>query len=109
MLYEVITQCQSGSWFLYAIGDGINYWGDAFVNSADFSLLQSLKADTPFNTQTPFYDYASASVRGRLYRLYGGYDDGENRISAGLQNITMGVGRIWTPTNLFNPKRNNFV
>ena len=22
----------------------------------------------------------------------------------GLQNISMGVGRIWTPTNLFNPK-----
>lgn len=23
---------------------------------------------------------------------------------AGLQNINIGVGRIWTPSNLFNPK-----
>ncbi len=101
---RLTSQCQNGSWFLYATGDGIHYWGNAFVNSADFALQQTLKADTPFNTQTPFYDYASAGAQARVYRLYGGYDDGDNRISAGLQNITMGVGRIWTPTNLFNPK-----
>ncbi len=33
-----------------------------------------------------------------------GYDDGINRVVAGLQNISMGVGHIWTPTNLFNSK-----
>ena len=40
----------------------------------------------------------------KLYRLYAGYDDGKSRVVAGLQNINIGVGHIWTPSNLFNPK-----
>jgi len=43
-------------------------------------------------------------VYAKLYRLYAGYEDEENRVVVGLQNITMGVGHLWTPTNLFNPR-----
>lgn len=90
--------------FFTFIGDGLNYWGREYVESPDFSYVKQIEPDTPFRTQSSFHDYGGGAARARLYRLYGGYDDGRNRLSLGLQNITMGVGRIWTPTNLFNPR-----
>ncbi|RLA76430.1 MAG: hypothetical protein DRG30_02820, partial [Epsilonproteobacteria bacterium] len=92
------------AFFLTAIGDSVNYLGEKYVNSTSFDFIRQLRSDTPFKTQTSFCDYDEGSTYGRLYRLYGGYDDGKNRIVLGLQNITMGVGHIWTPSNLFNPR-----
>jgi len=81
------------------IADGVNYFGDHYIDSESFKYIQKIKSDTTFNTKTndgPRY--------AKLYRLYGGYEDSQNRVVIGLQNISMGVGRIWTPTNMFNPK-----
>jgi len=36
--------------------------------------------------------------------MYGGYEDEENRVVLGFQNISMGVGRLWNPTDIFNPR-----
>jgi hypothetical protein len=81
------------------IADGVNYLGDYYINSASFEYIDQIKSDTSFKTKTndgPLY--------AKLYRLYGGYEDSKNRAVIGLQNISMGVGRIWTPTDMFNPK-----
>ena len=59
---------------------------------------------TPIQTQTDFLKYESFQSYLKLYRVYYGYEDNDNRIVIGLQNISMGVGRVWTPTNIFNPK-----
>ncbi len=93
-----------GNYFAKLIGDGVNYFGDEFVNSNDFKYIQQIQSDTPFKTQTSFKNYEQGSIYAKLYRLYAGYEDDKNRVTVGLQNITMGVGRFWTPTNLFNPK-----
>ncbi len=98
------TDYTSGDFFLTCIGDGINYYGHEYINSNEFKFIQQQKSDTPFKTQTSFHNYDNGSSYARLYRLYGGYEDSKNRVVVGLQNITMGVGRIWNPTNLFNPK-----
>ena len=90
--------------FATIIADGVNYLGDEYTDSNSFSYVKLSKADTPFRAQTGFYDYGDGSGYAKLYRLYGGYEDSENRTVLGLQNISMGVGRIWTPSNLFNPK-----
>ncbi len=90
--------------FLTMIGDGVNYLGHDFVSSNDFKYVKLQEADTPFKVQSDFHDYYEGSAYAKLYRLYGGYEDDKNRVVFGLQNISMGVGRIWTPTNLFNPK-----
>lgn len=90
--------------FSTIIADSVNYLGHDYVNSNSFEYVKRLEADVPFKTQTAFHDYYEGSTYAKLYRLYGGYEDDENRVVLGLQNITMGVGRIWTPTNLFNPK-----
>jgi hypothetical protein len=90
--------------FATFIGDGVNYYGAAYTNSLNFSYIKRQEADTPFNTQTSFREYKNGASYAKLYRLYGGYEDDENRVIIGLQNISMGVGRIWNPTNLFNPR-----
>ena len=91
------------TWFVKAIGDAVNYLGMSYIDSLSFDYIKIIHSDTPFDTQSTFHDYRVGAVSARLYRLYGGYDDGKNRIVAGLQNITMGVGHIWTPSNLYNP------
>ncbi len=93
-----------GKLFATLIADGLNYLGSEYVRSDSFALLQEQKSDTPFKTQTAFHHYDEGAFYAKLYRLYGGYEDDHNRVVMGLQNISMGVGRIWTPTNLFNPK-----
>ncbi len=92
------------NYFATIIADGVNYLGEEYTASNDFQFLKLIKSDTPFKTQTSFRDYDKGSAYAKLYRVYGGYEDSQNRVVVGLQNISMGVGRIWTPTNLFNPK-----
>lgn len=90
--------------FATLILDGVNYLGSEYVNSATFSFMRELQADVPFETQSNFYEYNKGTLYAKVYRLYAGYEDDKNRAVIGLQNISMGVGRIWTPTNLFNPR-----
>lgn len=91
-------------YFAKVIADGVNYYSDSYTNSYEFYLLSNQKADTPLSVQTSYKDYAQGEMYAKLYRAYAGYEDNKNLLSIGLQNITMGVGRFWTPTNLFNPK-----
>lgn len=90
--------------FSTVIADGVNYYGSKYVNSELFEYQKTLRSDTPFKTQTSFADYNGGSAYAKVYRAYGGYEDTQNRVVVGLQSITMGVGRIWNPTNLYNPK-----
>ena len=82
------------SFFATVIADGVNYLGDNYVKSDRFEYLKILHSDTPFKTQTNFKDYGDGSIYAKIYRLYGGYEDNDNRVVVGLQNISMGVGRI---------------
>ncbi|MEA2099741.1 MAG: hypothetical protein U9P72_06395 [Campylobacterota bacterium] len=98
------TDYTEGEFFATAIFDIVNYGGSEFIQSQFFHYLQKLDSDTPFNTHSNFYHYEKGAVQTKLYRFYGGYEDDKNRVILGLQNISMGVGRIFNPTNLFNPK-----
>ena len=93
-----------GGFFSTIIVDGVNYYGNEFTQSANLAYLQSMKSDTPFSTASNYHDYNGGSAYVKVYRLYAGYEDGKNRALTGLINISMGVGRIWNPTNIFNPK-----
>ncbi len=95
-------------YFGSVISDIVNYYGDSYTSSNSFEYLKNSRSDTPFETQTNFKDYGKGAVYAKLYRAYVGYEDAKNRVVAGLQNISMGVGRIWTPTNIFNP-RNSYA
>ncbi|MFT7859996.1 MAG: hypothetical protein ABXS93_03570 [Sulfurimonas sp.] len=90
--------------FATVIADGVNYLGEEYTDSEGFVYNKLLRSNTPFKTQTNYTDYNGGSAYAKLYRAYAGYEDGDNRVVAGLQNISMGVGRIWQVTNIYNPK-----
>lgn len=92
-------------WFVSAIGDIEHYIGREYLQSAWYQAASSMRSDTPFSTQTRSHAYSGETeVYAQLYRLYGGYVDKQHRLSIGLQKVSMGVGRIWNPTDLFNPR-----
>lgn len=95
---------QENELFSTVIADGVNFLGESYTNSEFFAYKQQLRSDTPFKTQTDFADYNGGAAYAKVYRAYGGYQDEHNRIVVGLQNISMGVGRIWQVTNIYNPK-----
>ena len=101
---RLYTDFVEDEFFATIIVDGVNYLGGEYIDSSSFSYINSLQADVRFKTQSESYEYDSGEAFAKLYRLYAGYEDDKNRVVVGLQNISMGVGRIWTPTNLFNPK-----
>jgi hypothetical protein len=92
------------NWFALIIADIDNYYGETYIESFEYQFLRNIKADTPFDIETNAKNYGKGEVFGRLHRFHVGYGDEKHNIVFGLQKITMGVGRIWTPTDLFNPR-----
>lgn len=101
---RIQSDYEEESFFGTIIADGVNYFGSAYMNSEEFNSLKLFHSDTAFKTQSSFKNYDNGSAYAKIYRLYAGYEDAKNRVVAGLQNISMGVGHIWSATNLFNPK-----
>jgi len=98
------SEGSAGDFFWTFTGDAVNFLGQGYVDSRDFHYLKASKADIPFDVRTTVYDYGCGAVFFRLHRLYGGYQDESQVLSVGIQKISMGVGRIWTPTDLYNPR-----
>ncbi len=92
------------NWYINFIGDIDNYYGKEYVQSNEYLFSRMIKADTPFGIETHSRNYDDGELFGRIHRLNIGYNDETHRVVFGLQKITMGVGRIWTPTDLFNPR-----
>ncbi len=101
---RLTDKIKEGNWFVTFIGDIDNYYGEDYIDSFEYRYLRSIKADTPFDIQTNAKDYGNGEVFGRIHRFHIGYADDTHNIVFGLQKISMGVGRIWTPTDLFNPR-----
>jgi hypothetical protein len=102
--FRVSDSITHEAWFVTLIGDLHNYLGHDYINSPDYTLKRSFGPDIAFSIETNTYDYYEGEAFLRLYRAYGGYADDVQTLSVGIQKISMGVGRIWTPTDLFNPK-----
>ncbi|MDP3266786.1 MAG: hypothetical protein Q8M39_08160 [Sulfuricurvum sp.] len=102
--FRVNEQVREGNWFSVGIGDIENILGRELIQSNAYKTLSTGRSDTSFSTQTKTYDYDEGQMYAQLYRLYGGYTDEKHTVTLGLQKVSMGVGRIWNPTDLFNPK-----
>jgi len=101
---RLTDKIKEGNWFVNIIGDIDNYYGEDYIDSFEYQYLRSIKADTPFDIETNAKNYGKGEVFGRIHRFNVGYADEKHNIVFGLQKISMGVGRIWTPTDLFNPR-----
>lgn len=102
--FRLNAHIREGNWFATAIGDLKNILGRDTINSISYQSLSAVRSDTPFSTKSGTSNYTEGEVYAQLYRFYGGYADEKQRFTAGLQKVSMGVGRIWNPTDLFNPK-----
>ncbi len=91
-------------WFGNAMIDGVHLLGGDYIHSDWFDLQTAIKPDTPFAIESAIHRYDDGAYYGKIHRLYGGYETMTQHLSVGIQKISMGVGRIWTPTDLFNPK-----
>ncbi len=101
---RLTDKIKEGNWFAQIIADLDNYYGESYIESFEYQFLRSINADTPFDIETNAKNYGKGEVFGRVHRFYVGYGDEKHNLVFGLQKITMGVGRIWTPTDLFNPR-----
>ena len=101
---RLTDKIKEGNWFVNIIADIDNYYGEDYIDSFEYQFLRSIKADTPFDIETNTKNYGNGEVFGRMHRFNVGYADEKHNIVFGLQKISMGVGRIWTPTDLFNPR-----
>ncbi|MDH5465479.1 MAG: hypothetical protein OEW60_07580, partial [Thiovulaceae bacterium] len=78
---------------------------DTFFSNQDPALfiptVSNYNPDIPFNTSheisTDPYD------RVKLYRAFIKYEGAQHSLNLGLQRVAFGVGRIWTPVDMFNP------
>ena len=102
--FRLNYKLKNENWYLSFIGDIDNYYGEKYIDSNEYNFLRSIKADTPFDIETSAKAYENGEVFGRVHRLNVGYADEKHHMVFGLQKISMGVGRIWTPTDLFNPR-----
>lgn len=93
-----------------AIVDLVNYTGHSYIKSPEFSYIEQSRPDIPFDTHTDFHYYGDDKgvMYGKIHRLYTGYADEKHHATFGIQKISMGVGHIWIPTDLYNPK-NSFA
>ena len=92
------------NFFMTIIADIDNYYGPEYIDSFEYQFLRNIKADTPFSIETNAKNYGEGEVFARMHRFNVGYIDEKHTVIFGLQKVSMGVGRIWTPTDLFNPR-----
>lgn len=102
--FRVTASLNRDNWFFTSIGDAENYLGSKMIESSSYITNRQSEPDTPFSTKTRANNYGDGEYSAKLHRLYGGYADAKHRVSLGLQKISMGVGRIWNPTDMFSPK-----
>lgn len=102
--FRLNERLREGNWFAVGIGDIENILGRELIQSNAYKTVSSITSDTPFSTQTRTYDYDEGQIYAQIHRLYTGYSDDKHSVTLGLQKVSMGVGRIWNPTDLFNPK-----
>jgi len=102
--FRLTGHIRDENWFVTAITDIENYIGKEHINSTSYKSASSISSDTHFSTQSNTNSYNDGEYYAQLYRMYAGYANEKHRISFGIQKVSMGVGRIWNPTDLFNPK-----
>ena len=73
------------------------------VQSPDFAIIRSIPEPTYLDLAGEVASSGFYQWRHRVYRAAITYDWGGGRFTAGRQRIAWGSGRLWNPTDRFNP------
>ena len=93
----------SGQISLKAIGDIETYLSESFIDTGAYKLIEDADPDLPINPYLNILQEDSLFARLYLYRLYTEFKADKSSLTLGLQRIPFGVGRLWNPTDTFNP------
>lgn len=85
------------------IADNENIISNEFLKTKEFDSLSTYEPDLPFETNSEFAGDDNLQNRFKLHRAYGEYFSQKHAITFGLFNTPFGVGRIWTPVDVFSP------
>ena len=89
------------------ISGRITYDSEFFTGSALDSVSFQLSKEIPFATwfdwDRTISDHRDGFWRHLLYRAWVRYEGDGLEVTLGRQRIALGRGRIWNPTDLFNP------
>ena len=80
-----------------------SYVSRPFIKSAGYQALKAPDPDIPFNPYLNAFKSDDALGRFYLYRLNVEAKFKDSNLVLGLQRIPFGVGRLWNPTDTFNP------
>ncbi len=73
------------------------------VESPDFAALAAIPEPTRLDLEGAIAEGGSHRWRHRLYRAIASFDWGGGVVRLGRQRVAWGSGRIWNPTDRFNP------
>lgn len=77
--------------------------GQSYIESDAYQAARHTELPLPFDPYHYTLEENDQTNRLYLYRLYGRYESRAISVNAGLIRVPFGVGRVWTPTDLFNP------
>jgi hypothetical protein len=96
-------QEQDSRQFFRLILDLENWLGRSYLRSPSFHISNSRRPTLPFDPVLFESGGRFAHSRLSLYRAYSGLRFKNSTLTIGLQRIALGVGRIWTPVDVFHP------
>ncbi len=73
------------------------------IDSLSFQLSKEFSPPTWFNWDRVISDHSDGWWQHLIYRAWVRYEGDAVEVTLGRQRIALGRGRIWTPTDLFNP------
>lgn len=100
---DIDIENSSGTISLKAIGNIETYLGGSFIDSESYKLIKDADPNLPFNPYLNVIDENCVFGRLYLYRLYTELRINKSNLTLGLQRVPFGVGRMWNPTDTFNP------
>lgn len=74
-----------------------------YLRTQEFKQVKDLESKDFLDLDWTLLDRKNIFWRHRLYRAYGQYKSEKISLTAGRQRIAWGTGRLWNPTDLFNP------
>lgn len=76
--------------------------GSKFI-AREYQFIKNFKPNLPFNPYYKLIDKENFIDNIYLYRAYAKFEIDKSDLTIGLQRVPFGVGRIWTPIDVFNP------
>lgn len=74
-----------------------------YLKTQEFKQVKDLEPKDFLDLDWTLLDRKNIFWRHSLYRAYGQYKTEKASITVGRQRIAWGTGRLWNPTDLFNP------